>query len=870
MFERFGCLAVGYDLLLVALAGLICFLASLAAIALFHRARATFGWARRHDLMLQTALEHMSQGLCMFDKDQRLVVSNRRYAEMFGIAPGFMRPGITLREIAERRVAIGQYPGTDPQKYIEDWLDKVAKQRSSKILLEFENGRVYSVSHEPIPDDGWVVTYEDVTERLRVEGELRRTRESLAAAKTQAEQAMREAQIADTWLREAFAAIPTGLVLFDAQDRFVLWNKRYAKDRVIRNIKVGMRYEDALRESLAKGLVAEAIGREEEWLKERLARHNAPDTDYEQRRPGDRWIRYKETRTSDGGRIGVRIDITDLKRREESFRLLLEKNPLPMWVCDHESLRFLSVNDAAIAHYGYSRDAFLAMTILDIRPAEDRQKTREVVGKGGDGTYIAGILSRHLKADGTEIEVTIFRKNLLFEGRAAMIVAAIDVTEQRQAERRLAHYARHDPLTNLGNRMAYSEHVETALTRVKIAGEPFAVLCIDLDRFKEINDGFGHPVGDELLCEVARRLQTAAEGAFLARIGGDEFAIVTVNGTGPAAAAQIADRLRCALAEGFEIRGQSLHLGLSIGIASCPTDGLDEQTLMSNADAALYRAKMDGRGVTHFFQPEMDLQLRERHAMQRDLGAAIARNELLLYYQPQARIGGEIFGFEALVRWRHQKRGMVSPDVFIPLAEETGLVGQIGEWVLREACREAASWPQPLTVAVNLSPVQFRHSDLVGLVHMILMETSLAAHRLELEITEGVMLDDHGRSLDILRRLKALGVRIAMDDFGSGYSSLSYLQSFPFDKIKIDRNFIANLGRNAQSAAIIRAVIGLGRGLQMPIIAEGVETEDQLAFLARESCDEIQGYLLGRPHPIADYAEIVGRPMPEGSARRAG
>ena len=412
------------------------------------------------------------------------------------------------------------------------------------------------------------------------------------------------------------------------------------------------------------------------------------------------------------------------------------------------------------------------------------------------------------------------------------MVAAIDVTEQRQAERRLAHYARHDPLTNLGNRMAFSEHVETALTRVKIAGEPFAVLCIDLDRFKEINDGFGHPVGDELLCEVARRLQTAAEGAFVARMGGDEFAIVTANGTGPAAAAQIADRIHSAMAEGFEIRGQSLHLGLSIGVASCPTDGLDEQTLMSNADAALYRAKTDGRGVTHFFQPEMDLQLRERHAMQRDLGAAIARNELLLYYQPQARIGGEIFGFEALVRWRHQKRGMVGPDVFIPLAEETGLIVQIGEWVLREACREAASWPNPLTVAVNLSPIQFRHSDLVGLVHAILMETGLAPHRLELEITEGVMLNDQSRALAILRRMKALGVRIAMDDFGSGYSSLSYLQSFPFDKIKIDRSFIANLGRNAQSAAIIRAIIGLGRGLQMPIIAEGVETEDQLAFLS--------------------------------------
>ena len=249
----------------------------------------------------------------------------------------------------------------------------------------------------------------------------------------------------------------------------------------------------------------------------------------------------------------------------------------------------------------------------------------------------------------------------------------------------------------------------------------------------------------------------------------------------------------------------------------------------------------------------------ECRAMQRDLGAAIGRNELLLHYQPQAQIGGDIFGFEALGRWRHQERGMVYPDVFIPLAEKTGLVLQIGEWVLREACREAASWRNPLTVAVNLSPIQFRHGDLVGLVIAVLLETGLVPHRLELEITEGIMLDNHSHVLAILRRIRDLGVRIAMDDFGVGYCSLSYLRSFPFDKIKIDRSFVSELGCNAQSAAIIRAVIGLGRDLHVPIIAEGVETEDQLAFLARESCGEIQGYLLGRPRPIADYREIVGR-----------
>jgi diguanylate cyclase (GGDEF)-like protein/PAS domain S-box-containing protein len=567
------------------------------------------------------------------------------------------------------------------------------------------------------------------------------------------------------------------------------------------------------------------------------------------------------------GLVATARDITDLKRSEESFRLLLEKNPLPMWVCDHETLRFLAVNEAAIEHYGYSKVAFLAMTILDIGPAEDREEVTRFIGARPEPPYQVSGAFRHLKTGGAEIEVVIYAREIVFEGRAASVIAAIDVTEQRQAERRLTHYARHDALTNLSNRIAFSEHIESVLQSTKTTNESFALLCIDVDRFKAINDGFGHPVGDQMLCEVARRLLSAAEGSFVARFGGDEFAIVSPIGTGPAAAAQIADHLHSAVAGSFEIQGQSLSLGLSIGVALYPADGPDEITLLKNADAALYRAKNNGRGDTYFFQPKLDLQLRERHAMQRDLALAVARNELLLYYQPQGRMNREIVGFEALVRWRDRERGMVGPDVFIPLAEDSGLILQIGEWVLREACREAASWPIPLTVSVNISPVQFRNSDLVGLVHATLVETGLPPQRLQLEITEGLMIRDKSSTLAILRRIKALGVSIAMDDFGSGYSSLAYLQTFPFDKIKIDQNFVANLDRNSQSAAIIRAVIGLGRGLQIPILAEGVETEEQLAFLVRESCDEVQGYLFGRPRPIAEYAEIVGRPREEQSIR---
>jgi diguanylate cyclase (GGDEF)-like protein len=388
------------------------------------------------------------------------------------------------------------------------------------------------------------------------------------------------------------------------------------------------------------------------------------------------------------------------------------------------------------------------------------------------------------------------------------------------------------------------------------------VLSVDLDRFKEVNDIFGHSTGDRLLRAAAGRLSATLEGAFLARVGGDEFAIIVTESPAPTHAARLAERLIATLADDFEIEGNRLRIGLSVGIALYPIDGVDEVSILGNADAALYRAKAEGRGSIRFFEADMDHRLRERRAILHDLRSAIERGEIMVYYQPQARIDGEIIGFEALARWRHPVRGQVPPSTFIPVAEESGLILEIGEWMLRESCREAASWPTALRVAINLSAVQFRHGDLAGLVHEVLLETGLAPGRLELEITESVLIDDLPRALSILRRLKALGVRISMDDFGTGYSSLSNLQAFPFDKIKIDRSFISELERNTQAATIVRAVIALGRGLNLPVVAEGVETQAQLEFLSREACAEVQGYLLGRPLPIADYAGMVGRAAP--------
>ena len=421
----------------------------------------------------------------------------------------------------------------------------------------------------------------------------------------------------------------------------------------------------------------------------------------------------------------------------------------------------------------------------------------------------------------------------------------------------IAHLAHHDPLTNLPNRTALDHKLARSVERAKRENTSFAVLSIDLDHFKEANDIFGHLIGDELLCAISRRLEGAAQGAFIARVGGDEFTLISTGGEQPATAASQADRVLRAVAEIFEIRGQQIPIGLSIGAAVYPTDAADTMTLIANADAALYRAKADGRHVVRFFDHEMDRSLRERYALQHDLRSAIAHGELSLDYQPQASIDGAVFGFEALLRWHHPRRGLVPPATFIPLAEQCGLIGELGEWALRNACIEAASWRAPLQIGVNLSPVQFRFGDLAGLVHSVLLETGLGASRLEFEITEGTLINDPPRALSILRRLKILGVKIAMDDFGTGYASLSSLQSFSFDKIKIDRTFVSGVESNGQSAEIVRAVIGLGKALNIPVLAEGVETEGERLFLKREGCAEVQGFLIGYPRQISHYAEIT-------------
>ena len=401
----------------------------------------------------------------------------------------------------------------------------------------------------------------------------------------------------------------------------------------------------------------------------------------------------------------------------------------------------------------------------------------------------------------------------------------------------IVHLAHHDPLTELPNRLAFSKRLAETFDAARVSDAGFAVLCLDLDDFKEANDVFGHAGGDALLKALSARLTGVLEGAFLARVGGDEFNVISSIGPQPETAQALAARLLAALSEPFSVRGERIKVGLSIGAALFPADGTDSEALLGNADAALYRAKADGRRVARFYQPSIDRSVREGHALQIDLRSAVTLDQLVLFYQPQATIDGRIFGFEALVRWNHPKRGLVLPGEFIPLAERMGAIREIGEWVLRTAAREAAGWGSGLQISVNLSPGQFVNADLPRLVADILEETRLEPSRLELEITEGLLISDQARSLAVLHRLQSLGVRIAMDDFGTGYSSLASLQSFRFDKIKIDRSFVTGMNSAEQSRVIVRAVISLGAALRIPVIAEGVETEEERAVLKREASD---------------------------------
>jgi diguanylate cyclase (GGDEF)-like protein/PAS domain S-box-containing protein len=649
-------------------------------------------------------------------------------------------------------------------------------------------------------------------------------------------EAAREAREAQERLRAAIEVLPEGVVFLDPEGRYILWNERYAEiySKSADLFQVGAKLADTLRIGVARGDYPDALGREEEWMAQRIAKLAQASAPHEQRLADGRTILIEERKLPDGSTIGLRVDVTELKKKEDSFRLLFEHNPLPMFLYDAATRAIRAANEAARRSYGYAEEALVGrdVGVLFDGPAPQGAP---------DGAW------RHRKADGAAIDTTLFSREMSLDGAPVILLAAVDVTERRRAEQRLFHMSRHDALTNLPNRVQFRERLEELL----LYSKPFSILLFDLDEFKAVNDTLGHSMGDVLLQEAARRIGAAIRSEDMAaRLGGDEFVVIQPGVCDEASIAAQIKRVMATLAQPFDLDGHKVAISASVGAACAPRDGGDCDVLLKHADLALYAAKEQGRGIFRFFKPEMDALLQARRKLEADLRRAVQNAELEVHYQPLVNLGsGAICGFEALLRWNHPERGYVPPSDFISLAEDTGLIAPIGQMVLRQACEDAASWPDDLKVAVNLSPIQFKHGDVLNAVVQALANSGLAPHRLELEITEALLMERSEKILAVLNGVRTLGVGLSMDDFGTGYSSLSYLRAFPFTKIKIDQSFVRELRSSADAQAIVRAILGLGESLGLTVLAEGVEHADDLAYLKLLGCQEGQGYLFGRAQP---------------------
>jgi diguanylate cyclase (GGDEF)-like protein/PAS domain S-box-containing protein len=549
---------------------------------------------------------------------------------------------------------------------------------------------------------------------------------------------------------------------------------------------------------------------------------------------------------------------TELRLQNMRFNAALEN--MPQGLCMFDRDKRLVVSNVQYAKiYGLDPEQLKIgtplRTILEWRVAAGNspENTRKYIEQRLIEVETAAHVAVNELKNGKFIEV---KHQPLADG--GWVAIHDDVTAQKRSEERISHMAHHDALTDLPNRLMLREQLDQQLSAVQ-RGASLAVLCLDLDFFKQVNDTLGHPVGDALLCAVGRRLRDCVRDIdVVTRLGGDEFAVIQVGVEQPISASTLAQRLVDEMARPFDADGHEIVIGTSIGISVAPNDGTDPDVLLKSADMALYRAKDNGRNAFSFFESGMDAIMHERRALEIDFRKAIAAGEFELFYQPLINLEhNTISGFEALLRWHHPTRGVVSPETFIPLAEETGLIVPLGEWVLRQACAEAAKWPDDVKIAINLSPVQFRSKNFVSIVMSAIAGAGIASNRVELEITEAILLQNNEATLAILHQLRGLGVHISMDDFGTGYSSLSYLRSFPFDKIKIDQSFVQGLDNNKDAIAIIHAVSGLGRSLGMTTTVEGVETKEQLDLVRAEGCTEVQGYLFSKPQPASEVPRLL-------------
>jgi diguanylate cyclase (GGDEF)-like protein/PAS domain S-box-containing protein len=818
----------------------------LAAIALWvHSALRKVKRAQlRRNAFVSSALNNLNHGVVMTDAQKRVVFCNDRYLEIYGLTRSDVPKDMTGPQLLEMRRRNGLINLSD-----EEFRARASTPEG--LITELPDGRSVVTRQFPLPNGGTVATHEDCSEQRALSRQLASTKQ---------------------FLESVLDNVPVCVAAKNIDDgRYIFANRAFERfSRFSRDNIVGKRADEIFRPETTASIEAAdqaALSSPDGQFRNEFAVERGS----QKRVLSSIRVVARDERNRPEFLIALFDDVTDrrslseeLENTKKFLELVVDNIPVSLIVERVSDGRYLLANRSAETILNRRREDATGLTAADIfNPRE----AKLIIARDEAAIKKRGLLTEEhpiSTKDGLRLFLTRRMTVLDDAGEPQYLIKTHeDVTDRRQTESRMAHMAYHDGLTDLPNRPAFLQALAQMIEACEGTDEEFAVLSVDLDGLKEINDVFGHAVGDKLLIEVARRIQHSARGGVVARLSGDEFGMI-IDGKQPVAGVLLAEQLAEALSSEFLIDGKSVRTGCTTGISVFPHNGSDAASLLANAGAALFRAKAKSRGSISIYEPEMDQQIRDRRVLHQDLSLAIRNGELSLHYQPQAMshptvAGSRIIGFEALARWMHPVRGFVPPGDFIPLAEESGLIVEMGEWILREACREAASWPLPLQIAVNLSPAQFMHGDVVGLVHSILIETGLAPGRLELEITEGVLIEDFDRGLALLRRLKALGVRISMDDFGSGYSSLSYLQAFPFDKIKIDRAFVINLGRNPQSASIVRAVIGLGHGLEMSIVAEGVETQEQLAFLADAGCDAVQGYFLGKPLPIGQYAALVGR-----------
>jgi diguanylate cyclase (GGDEF)-like protein/PAS domain S-box-containing protein len=786
--------------------------------------------------LLTTTLDTMEQGLVMVDAGGTVAVSNRRASELLGLDPGFLAGKPHLAALQQALAAVGE------DALIGAILRDATGPAGSCPVEERTrtNGMVLDVRSLPLSGGGVLRTLTDITERKRAEERVAASEARLRAL-TDAlpqmvwlEDAAGDITYANPRLRDFFGSAPYTRL----DDRAVLYHAGDAR----RVSRARMRAH-ATRSSTA--------------VEGRLRRH---DGVY-------RWhklVSVPIVREDGVEWLSTALDIDEivtareaLRTSEERLTMALDAGSDGLW--DRDLMRCRSWHSErwhTMLGYAPGELGGQGRDWEDLIHPDDRERALRLFADHIEGrTPIYECEHRLLTKAGTFAWV-LSRGKVVERSRSGVptrvVGTHVDISARKLAEAQIAHMARHDPLTGLSNRTLFRERLDQHLAEIGQHGGSLAVLCLDLDRFKAVNDTLGHPAGDVLLEAVARRLRGLLRVEdTVARLGGDEFAILQAGSRSAQDAAALARRVLAQLNEPFTVAGRDVRIGVSIGIALAPGHGQSGTVLFGRADLALYRAKAEGRNAFRFFDAAMDAAVEERERLELDLRGALSRDEFMLHYQPVIDLEtGQVIGREALLRWRHPVRGLVSPGEFIPLAEETRLIVEIGAWALRRACADALAFGDKARMAVNVSAVQFGQPGFAHTVLAALCASGLPAHRLELEITETVLMQDAESLIATLMVLRDLGVSIALDDFGTGYSSLSYLRRFPFDKIKIDRSFIADIA-NPETAAIVRAIVGLGASLGMRVTAEGVETEAQAAILRNEGCGEAQGYLFGRPAPLA-------------------